>query len=145
MKLEEIHEHWTRDAKINHLDLSNESLNTAKLHAKYLQILSMERMKLKKLRQDKNELTLAKIEYFQGKLDMEDLKNRGWEPFRLKLLKQDVPAYLDADQDMIRLILQIGMQEEKVDTLESIMKNLSNRGFQIKNYIDWKKFENGLS
>ena len=144
MKLEEIHEEWSRDAKINHLDLSNESLNTAKLHAKYLQVLSMERMKLRKLRQEKNELVLAKTEYFMGKLDLDEMKSRGWEPFALRLLKQDVPTYLEADKDLIRLNLQMGLIEEKVETLEAIMKNISNRGFQIKNYIDWKKFENGL-
>lgn len=144
MKLEEIHSAWTLDAKINPLDLSGESLNTPKLHGKYLKILSEERLKLKKLRSSKDELTLAKTEYFMGKMAREDMQARGWEPFAMRLLKQDVPTYMNADQDVIRLNLQIGLQEEKVEVLESIMKTIANRGFQIKNYIDWKKFENGL-
>jgi hypothetical protein len=144
MKLEEIHSTWTLDAKINPLDLSGESLNTPKLHGKYLKILSEERLKLKKLRSSKDELTLAKTEYFMGKMAREDMQARGWEPFTMRLLKQDVPTYMNADQDVIRLNLQIGLQEEKVEVLESIMKTIANRGFQIKNYIDWKKFENGL-
>ena len=132
MKLEEIHSTWTLDANINPLDLSGESLNTPKLHGKYLKILS------------EDELTLAKTEYFMGKMAREDMQARGWEPFTMRLLKQDVPTYMNADQDVIRLNLQIGLQEEKVEVLESIMKTIANRGFQIKNYIDWKKFENGL-
>ena len=144
MKLEEIHSTWALDAKINPLDLSGESLNTPKLHGKYLKILSEERLKLKKLRSSKDELTLAKTEYFMGKMAREDMQARGWEPFTMRLLKQDVPTYMNADQDVIRLNLQIGLQEEKVEVLESIMKTIANRGFQIKNYIDWKKFENGL-
>jgi hypothetical protein len=144
MKLDEIHSTWALDAKINPLDLSGESLNTPKLHGKYLKILSEERLKLKKLRSSKDELTLAKTEYFMGKMAREDMQAKGWEPFAMRLLKQDVPTYMNADQDVIRLNLQIGLQEEKVEVLESIMKTIANRGFQIKNYIDWKKFENGL-
>lgn len=144
MKLEEIHTTWAQDAKINPLDLSGESLNTPKLHGKYLKILSEERLKLKKLRSSKDELILAKTEYFMGKMAREDMQARGWEPFTMRLLKQDVPTYMNADQDVIKLNLQIGLQEEKVEVLESIMKTIANRGFQIKNCIDWKKFENGL-
>lgn len=144
MKLEEIHTEWATDAKINPLDLSSESLNTPKLHGKYLKILSEERLRLKKLKSSKDELMLAKTEYFMGKMTREDMQARGWEPFSMRLLKQDVPTYMNADQDVVKLNLQIGLQEEKVEVLESIMKTIANRGFQIKNYIDWKKFENGL-
>jgi radical SAM superfamily enzyme len=63
----------------------------------------------------------------------------------MRLLKNDVPAYLDGDQDMIKVNLQLGVQEEKVEVLDSIIKTIGNRGFQLKNYIDWKKFENGLA
>jgi hypothetical protein len=144
MKLEEIHELWSKDSRINTLDIGNESVNTPKLHGKYLQILSGERMKLRQLREHKKELTLVKMDYFMGRLDQEELKKRGWEPFAMRLLKNDVPVYMDADPDVIKINLQIGVQEEKVDVLESIIKIISNRGFSIKSYIDWKKFENGL-
>ena len=144
MKIEDIHSEWSTDAKINPLELASESLNTPKLHGKYLKIMSDERLRLRKLRTDRSELILAKTEYFMGKMDREEMTRRGWEPFGLRLLKQDVNTYLDADKDMINLNLMIAMQEEKVEVLESILKTNSNRGFQIKNYIDWKKFENGL-
>lgn len=145
MKLEEIHQHWSKDSRIDPLDLASESLNTPKLHGKYLHILSAERMKLRQLKEQKKELALVKTDYFMGRLDSEELKSRGWEPFAMRLLKGDVPTYLEADQDIIKINLQIGVQEEKVDVLESIIKTVSNRGFAIKNYIDWKKFENGLA
>lgn len=144
MKLEDIHTEWAKDSKINPTDLANESLNTPKLHGKYLQILSGERLRLKKLKEEKKALALTKTEYFMGRLSKDELTQLGWEPFYLKLLKQDVPAYLEADKEMIKLNLTIGMQEEKVEVLQDIIKTVGNRGFQIKNYIDWKKFENGL-
>ena len=144
MKLEEIHEHWAKDSRINTLDMAGESVNTPKLHGKYLQIMSAERMKLRQLREHKKELVRVKTDYYMGRLDQSELNDRGWQPFAMRLLKNDVPAYLDGDSDVIKVNLQIGVQEEKVDVLESIIKTISNRGFQIKNYIDWKKFENGL-
>lgn len=144
MKIEDIHSEWSTDAKINPLELASESLNTPKLHGKYLKIMSDERLRLRKLRTDRPELILAKTEYFMGKMDREEMTRRGWEPFGLRLLKQDVNTYLDADKDMINLNLMIAMQEEKVEVLESILKTIANRGYAIKSYIDWKKFENGL-
>lgn len=144
MKLEDIHENWSKDSRINTTDIAGESVNTPKLHGKYLHILSSERMKLRQLREQKKELIRLKTEYYMGRLDHEEMKARGWEPFAMRLLKNDVPTYLDGDQDMIKLNLQIGVQEEKVEVLESIIKIISNRGFSIKSYIDWKKFENGL-
>ena len=145
MKLEDIHTTWGTDSKINPHDLANESLNSPKLHGKYLQILSGERLKLRKLKEDRKMLIRAKTEYFMGRLDHTEMLEYGWEPFAMKLLKQDVPTYLDADKDMVKMNLSIGIQEEKVDALESIIKSINNRGFAIKSYIDWKKFENGLS
>ena len=59
------------------------------------------------------------------------------------ILKAELPMYLDGDQDMIDLSLKIGLQQEKVDLLESIIKSLINRGFQIKAAIDWHKFTMG--
>lgn len=144
MKLEDIHELWSNDCKINTMDISGESVNTPKLHGKYLQIMSVERMKLRQLREQKKELVRAKTDYYMGRLDREEMEARGWEPFAMRLLKNDIPGYLDGDRDVIKINLQIGVQEEKVEVLESILKTIANRGFQIKSYIDWKRFENGL-
>jgi hypothetical protein len=35
------------------------------------------------------------------------------------------------------------MQKEKVDFVESIIKSLTTRGYQIKSAIDWEKFKVG--
>jgi hypothetical protein len=54
-----------------------------------------------------------------------------------------MPMYMEGDQDIIDLSLKIGLQQEKVDLLESIIKSLTNRGFNIKASIDWYKFTMG--
>jgi hypothetical protein len=39
--------------------------------------------------------------------------------------------------------LKIAVQQEKVDVLESIIKSIKDRGFQIKNAIEWERFKVG--
>ena len=64
-------------------------------------------------------------------------------PARGMVLKQDLPMYMQGDQEIINMSLKIGMQEEKVEVLKSILVSVNNRGYQIKNGIDFLRFTNG--
>lgn len=143
MKLEEIQLLWEQDSKIDRTELGEESLRIPQLHSKYFKLFSSERLLLRKLEDDYNKLFVLKSEYYNGSICEEDLKANGWEPFMLKILKSDIPTYMRADNDISKLQLRIDMQNEKVDFLESIIKNLPARGYQIKSAIDWIKFTNG--
>jgi hypothetical protein len=59
------------------------------------------------------------------------------------ILKGDIPMYMDADQDIINMTLKVGLQQEKIDLLDSIIKTIINRNFIIRNAIDWNKFTMG--
>tara|TARA_Y100001973_G_scaffold74106_1_gene108126 strand:+ start:2228 stop:2518 length:291 start_codon:yes stop_codon:yes gene_type:complete len=85
----------------------------------------------------------AKWEYYSGKMSEEELQSREWEPFDLKILKQDLDKYLDGDADLILEKQKITYQEEKVSYLESVLKSINNRNWEIKNAIEWRKFLNG--
>jgi hypothetical protein len=143
MTLDDILKSWQVDNVIDPTDVGNASLQQAKLHSKYLRFLSEERLVLKKLRAEYKQLQKLKYEYYTGSISQEDLKNNGWDPNLLKILRTDVTMYIDADADVVKHTLKVGAQEEKVDALDSILKNINNRGFQIKNYIDFIKFTNG--
>jgi len=78
-----------------------------------------------------------------GTLADEDLVEQGWEPNPLKILKADIQMYIDADDHVIALLQKKAIQQEKVDTLDQIIRNINTRGFQIKNAIDWARFTNG--
>lgn len=143
MKLDDIHTLWADDCNIDRTELGEESLRIPKLHSKYLRMYSEERMLLRKLEEERKELVKLKHDYYRGILPEEDLKANGWTPFQLSVLKSDVPLYLDADQDVIKLNLKISVQQEKVDTLEAIVRSISNRGYLIKNAIEYEKFKVG--
>jgi hypothetical protein len=145
MQIDEIFELWSEDSNIDTMQISEEAVKIPKLHHKYYKIFSQERLALKKYETDFKKLHQMKFEYFLGTLDQETLKENNWKPNPRSILKGDIPMYIDSDQDIINLTLKIGLQKEKVSILESIIKNISDRGYMIKNYIDWQKFTNGTS
>jgi len=143
MKLDDIMEMWSEDCNVNRLELGEESLKLPKLHSKYLRIFTEERLLHRRLEGERKELILLKHDYFRGVMPEEDLRANGWEPFRLNVLKSDIPMYIEADQDIIKMNLRIAMQQEKVDALESIIRSINNRGYLIKNAIEFAKFQVG--
>jgi hypothetical protein len=143
MKLEEIYTMWTKDSEIDTTELSNESVKIPKLHNKYFMIYMEEGMRLRKMRAQYKQLKLLKEQYYKGELDIDELKEHGWKPQPLKILRNDIPTYIEADNDIIDLSLKIGAQEEKVSYLEAIIKMINNRGFQLKTALDFERFRTG--
>lgn len=64
-------------------------------------------------------------------------------PFDHKILKADLHIYLDSDKEMVEMKQLIEYYEMCVSTCESIMKNVSDRQWNIKNAIAWRKFVDG--
>ena len=145
MKLEEILELWEKDSKLDNTELDKESLKVPSLHNKYLKIYTSENLLFKKMTHDFKEMERNKFEYYSGKMSVEDLKEREWEQFDHKLLKQDIPRYLESDRELITMLLKIDYQKEKVETLKSIMSSINGRSFYINNAITWQKFLNGIN
>lgn len=143
MKIDDIIEQWQSDAKIDDVELDTEALNVPLLHAKYLKMYAQEKVKLKKFKIDYKILRKVLAEYYRGELNNpEDLDELGRDPWPKAVLKQDIPNYIEGDDDMIKLVGKMVYQEEVVSLLEDILKSINNRGFQIKNAIDWRKLTN---
>jgi hypothetical protein len=143
MKIENILEQWQIDAEIDRTELGDEALKIPKLHHKYYQIYISEKLMLRSYENDMKKLKLDKYEFYtQGHTD--ETRSLGWElPAKGMILKTDIPMYMEADKELIKLSLKIGIQQEKIELLESIIKSLTNRGYQIKSAIDWQKFTMG--
>ena len=131
------------DLKIDSAELDIASLRIPQLHNKYLNIFHDQRLLLKKLKGELAETVRLKWEYYTGKMSQDTLDELGWEPFPLKILKTDLDRYLDSDKDLISSQAKIDYQSEKVDYLESVLKNITNLQWNIKNAIEWRKFING--
>jgi|TARA_Y100000389_G_scaffold171252_1_gene178804 hypothetical protein len=143
MNFEDLKRHVERDMKVDDTQLDLESLKIPQLHNKYLNFLQEERFNLKKMGFDFASLRRSKWEFYTGKMSEEDLEEKGWEPFDLKILKSDIDMYLDSDNDMILMKQKITYQEEKVFYLESVIKEIGQRNWEIRNAIEWRKFVSG--
>ena len=141
MTFDELQALAEKDLKINDTELDIESLKTPALHNKWMKFHNQYVNLLKKSEQDLARLTRDKWEYYTGKADPSVYQAK---PFNLKILKQDVDKYLKADDELIKLEQKVTYVQSVVDYLDRTIKIISNRGFQIKNAIDWRKFTSGV-
>lgn len=143
MKLEDILAEWDKDTKINPTDLGNEAIKIPSLHNKYYRIYVNEKLLMRKYAEEIKALKLDKFEFYTMG-PTEESHAKGWVlPPQGKILKDRAQQYVDSDKDVINLNLKLGIQHEKVDLLDSIIKSLVNRGFQIKTAVDYEKFKVG--
>ena len=143
MEISEIQKLVAEDMPIDDTELDIESMAIPQLHSKYLNIYMDEKLLLQKINSDYYRLKKMKWEYYTGKLDQDQLDEYGWEPFQLKILKQDIDLYIDSDEDLQKLINKQTYQKEKINYLDAILKSVNNRQWNIKGAIEWRKFING--
>lgn len=143
MNIENIMDLWSEDVKMDNVDLDTESLKIPNLHAKWLNILTKERQKLRRLTIKKQQLSKTLAEYYRGELNNpEELAEIKREPYLKTVLKSEIHTYVDTDSDMIELNLRVSYQQEVVDVVEEIMKAINGRQWNIRNAIEWRKFSN---
>jgi hypothetical protein len=146
LDLNRILEMWKEDCQISEFKLDEESRKTPSLHAKYLEIYSLTKLKLRKAELDQKTLLKEKWEYYNGKMDQETIQEKGWkfDPFDgLKILKGDMERYYDADTDIQESEEKVTYYKTIISTLDEIINNLKWRHSTIKNIIDWRRFESG--
>jgi len=140
--LEQILKYWDTDSNMDQTEPSKELLKIPVLHSKYLNILTKHKIASKKAHFDYLRMRKIKWEYFTGKMSKEELDEYGWEPFQFAL-KSDINTYLEADADLIKLLEKKVYHEEAISVVESIMSELKQRTWQLRDFISWEKFVNG--
>lgn len=140
--LEQILKYWEKDAEIDQTEPGKELLKIPTLHNKYLSILIKHKIASKKAHFDYLRMRKIKIDYYNGRMDQEELEARGWQPFQF-VLKSDITAYLEGDDDLIKMLEKKVYHEETVSVLESILSELKSRTFQLRDFIGWERFIGG--
>ena len=140
--LDTIQEMWEKDAKIARDNLHDESLNIPSLHAKYFQIYNTIFLLRKKAEQQRKNIRHERYEYFSGKADPDVYIQN---PFPKKIRDKDtMTKYLDADEKLSNASLKIEYYDTMLTYLESILKVIQNRTYQIKNAIEFMRFNAGM-
>ena len=140
--LDTIQKMWVEDSKIDIDNLHTESLNIPTLHAKYFDIYNNIVLLKKKAEQQKKNIRHERYEYLSGKADPEVYIDN---PFPKKIRdKETMQKYLDADNKLSSVSLKVEYYDTMLNYLESILKVIQNRTYQIKNAIEFIRFQSGL-
>ena len=142
MTLDELKLQVQKDLKVDDEHLDTESLKNQEIKATYLDHKSRYELLLFKAKGDYKRLYREKWEYYGGKADA---KIYATKPFDLKVLKTDLAVYITSDEEIINAENKVGYLETIVDYIKGVIKSVDNRGWDIKNAIEWKKFEAGLT
>ena len=143
MNLETLQAEWDKDAEFD-LGRADEVIrNIPLLHAKYWRIFVDEKLRRLKLRNEYALLRHLRYEYFAGRLDDAERIKQGWPVQPLRLVKQDIDSYLEADTILMPLKIKVEAQEIKMSFLEDVIKSINNRNFLVKNGIDYLRFSMG--
>ena len=140
--LDKLQEMWEKDSKIDPDNLHTESLNIPALHAKYFDLYNTLFLMRKKAEQQRKNIRHERYEYFSGKSDPEVYAEN---PFPKKIRDKDtMTKYLDADEKLSTSNLKIDYYDTMLTYIESILKVIQNRTYQIKNAIEFMRFQSGL-
>lgn len=141
MTLDELKEIVYKKLPINQDRLDTEALNNQRLYAEFIDYKTNFEFLLAKAKGDYKKLYRDKWEYYGGKADA---KVYATKPFDLKVLKGDLNIYIESDQEIIDAENKIIYLETTSKYIDGVLKSIQSRGWDIKNAIEWKKFEAGM-
>ena len=143
MNLEQIQEMWEKDSKIDPDNLHDESLKIPQLHSKYYTVYNTITLLREKAREQYNKVRLERYNYYTGKATAEVYAE---EPFPYKVREKDaIQRHLEADDKMNKVDMKIKYYDIMLKFLEEVIRAVSNRTYQIKNAIEWNKFQAGYN
>lgn len=143
MDLDKIQEMWQNDSVIDPDNLHDESLKIPQLHSKYYTLYNTITLLREKAREKYNRVRLERYNYYSGKAPAEVYVE---DPFPYKVRdKEALQRYMEADDKLNSIDLKIRYYDVMLKFLEEIIKTIANRTFQIKNAIEWHRFQAGFN
>ena len=143
INLDKIQSMWQEDCKIDIDNMHEESIKVPQLHSKYHEILNNLILLRTKAQKIQKSVRHERYEYYSGKADPEVYEK---EPFPKKVRDKDaLIRYMDADDRVSEANLKVEYYDVMINYTESILIQISNRTYQIKNSIEWHKFQAGFT
>lgn len=130
------------DLKLDKANLDNESSRTASLHGKYLLLFIDETRRLQVLNRAWDKLWHERKLYYLGKAP-ESVYKENPHPLLVKPIKSEVEEFLRSDDQIQAADAEIKEQELVIKYLHETLKQINQRGFEIRAMIDWYRFKNG--
>ena len=133
---------WKTDSKLDDDLHDNDSLKIPQLHMKYMEFYNTYSLMKKEREIEMKRLIKDKWLYYKGKAPATVYKEM---PFDLKLTtKEEISMFIEADEEVGKLQYKIDYIDQVLFFLDGVLRQINNRNFQIKNAIEWKRFQNGF-
>lgn len=142
MNLDKIQEMWEADSNMDMDNLHDESVKIPQLHQKYYTLYTTIKLLRTKSLDSLAKTRLERYNYYSGKAPAEVYVE---EPFPYKVRdKESMTLHLNADEKLSKIKLKVEYYDVMIEYLEDILKMIHNRGYQIKNSVDFLRFQAGM-
>ena len=142
MNLDKIQEMWETDSNMDMDNLHDESIKIPQLHQKYYTLYTTIKLLRAKSLDTLSKIRLERYNYYSGKAPAEAYVE---EPFPYKVRdKESMTMHLNADDKLATIKLKVEYYDTMIEYLEDILKMIHNRGYQIKNSVDFLRFQAGM-
>ena len=148
-RFDKLKEDWAEDSHVDFqfknkqysADLAQVALDIPFIHNKYLNHYTDISQIKTSLEFEIRKLVKEKREYYGGEADA---KIYAEKPFGNSIkTSEKMKVYLESDDEIINLEAKIKFLDQMLYWIDQVMKQISNRGFQVKSAIEWEKFING--
>ena len=131
MNLDDLQKQAEIDTKIDETQLSNFTLSLPSITTKWLRYLSDTRIIYEAL-----QIELAVEQRKRGKYYRFD------SDYKIKD-KTHYDELMKGDKALNKVKARLVITLESINFIEGVIKNLNSASFNIKNHIEWKKFQQG--
>lgn len=132
---------WIQEDSVIGVDLDSESIKITSLQSKWIQRHADSLRLLNKANRKLASIEKERTQYYLGKMPDEVYKQ---EPLNLKVLKGDLPLYLNSDEQYAQVKELVDDLTIAINMIELFIKDLQQRSFNIRNAIEYQKFKAGL-
>ena len=142
MNLETLQVKWKEDSVIDPDKYGAESVRIPQLHMRYMEFYNTFSLMKKDRESEMKALVRDKWIYYKGKAPSTVYKE---VPFDLKLTTTDeIKMFIGADDEIRKLQYKIDYIEQTIFFLDGVLRQINSRNYQIKNAIEWERFQSGM-
>ena len=142
MNLETLQDKWKEDSVIDPDKYGEESVRIPQLQMRYMEFYNTFSLMKKDRESEMKALVRDKWIYYKGKAPSTVYKE---VPFDLKLTTTDeIKMFIGADDEIRKLQYKIDYIEQTIFFLDGVLRQINSRNYQIKNAIEWERFQSGM-
>jgi len=131
MNFKELNKTIESDFDLNPHTLETKLREIPKLHNKYLKIWFKEKNKLLLLEKELKSLYRKKWYYYH-------------DDYSYNLDKKHIEWHIESDDEYSKKLYIFDRQKHLVNYFEQVIRKVNSFNFDIKNFIEYKKFLNGI-